>query len=159
MTISSLPKAGKISSSWRWNNIPFPEPHMAGILASAALHLARPWRLARNTRWYTGAGWTLVGAGVAISASAVRAASDVDLEQPSMLISAGPYAVSRNPMYVGWTLLYLGVALLTRNAWMVTSLPVVAGTIHRDILREEDALELAFGEEYLRYRKLVRRYI
>ncbi len=103
--------------------------------------------------------WILVGAGIAISASAVRSVSNVDLEWSSTLITSGPYAISRNPMYVGWTLLYLGVALLTRNAWMVTSLPVVAGTIHRDILREEDALELAFGEEYLRYRKLVRRYI
>ena len=110
-------------------------------------------------RLYRGAGWTLVGAGVAISASAVRAASEVDLERPSTLISSGPYAISRNPMYVGWTLLYLGVALITRNAWMVASLPAVAGLTHRDVLREELTLEGAFGEDYTRYRKLVRRYL
>jgi protein-S-isoprenylcysteine O-methyltransferase Ste14 len=62
-------------------------------------------------------------------------------------------------MYVGWTLLYLGAALVTRNAWMVASLPVVAGLIHRDVLREEHTLERAFGKEYVRYRKLVRRYL
>ena len=94
-----------------------------------------------------------------ISASAVRAASDVDLERPSTLISSGPYAISRNPMYVGWTLLYLGGALITRNAWMVASLPIVGGSIHRDVLREEHTLERAFGEEYVRYRKVVRRYL
>jgi protein-S-isoprenylcysteine O-methyltransferase Ste14 len=132
---------------------------MIGILASGVLHLARPWRLPGSKRLYSGAGWTLVGAGVAISASAVRAASDVDLERPSTLISSGPYAISRNPMYVGWTLLYLGGALITRNAWTVASLPVVAGVIHRDVLREEHTLERAFGEEYVRYRKLVRRYL
>jgi protein-S-isoprenylcysteine O-methyltransferase Ste14 len=107
----------------------------------------------------SGVGWILVEAGVAISVSSVRAASDVDLERPSTLISTGPYAISRNPMYVGWTSLYVGGALITRNTWMVASLPVVAGAIHRDVLREEHRLERAFGEEYLRYRKRVRRYL
>jgi protein-S-isoprenylcysteine O-methyltransferase Ste14 len=159
MTVGRGERTGKSSSSWRWNNIPLPEPHMIGILASARLQLARPWRLPGSRRLYSCAGWTLLGAGVAISASAVRAASDVDLEQPSTLICTGPYAISRNPTYVAWTLLYIGGALITRNAWMVASLPVVAGLIHRDVLREEHTLERAFGQEYARYRKLVRRYL
>jgi len=150
---------GKSSSSWRWNNIPLPEPHIAGILVSAGLQLARHWRLPGSRRLYSCAGGALVEAGVAISASAVRAASDVDLEQPSTLICTGPYAISRNPMYVGWALLYLGGALNTPNAWMVPSLPVVAGFIHRGVLREEHTLERAFGQEYARYRKLVCRYL
>ena len=149
----------EILSSWRWNNVPLPEPHIAGILVSGVLHLARPWRVPGSRRLYSGAGWPLVGAGVAISASAERAVSDVDLERPSTLICTGPYATSRNPMYVGWTLFYLGAALVTRNAWMVASLPVVAGLIHRDVIREEHTLERAFGEEYVRYRMLVRRYL
>jgi protein-S-isoprenylcysteine O-methyltransferase Ste14 len=123
------------------------------------LYLTRPWRLSGSKRLYRGAGWALVGAGVAISASAVRAASEVDLERPSKLISGGPYATSRNPMYVGWTLLYLGAALTTRNAWLVASLPAVVGLTHRDVLREEHTLEGAFGENYTRYRKLVARYL
>lgn len=147
------------SSSWRWNNIPVPEPHIAGILASGVLHLACPWRLPGSKRLYSGTGWALVGAGVIISASAVRTASDVDLERPSTLISTGPYALSRNPMYVGWSLLYVGGALIVRNAWMVVSLPVVVRAIHRDVLREEHTLERAFGEDYVRYRKLVHRYL
>ncbi len=157
--IGDLLRAGKIPSSWRWNNIPLPEPHIAGILGSGVLDLTRPWKLPGSWCPYSGIGWTLVGTGIAILASAVRTAPDVDLEQPSTLISSGPYAVSRNPMYVGWTLIYLGAALLTRNAWMVASLPVVAGIIHRDVLREEHTLEQAFGGEYLRYRRLVRRYL
>ena len=132
---------------------------MAGILASGVLHLIHPWRIAGSKRLYRGAGWTLVGAGVAISALAVRAASEIDLERPSTLVSSGPYAISRNPMYAGWTLLYLGVALITRNAWMVASLPAVAGFTHHNVLREEHALERTFGENYTRYRKLVRRYL
>ena len=89
----------------------------------------------------------------------MRAASDVDLERPSALVSTGPYVISRNPMYVSWTSLYVGGALITRNSWMLLSLPLVGGIIHRVVLREEHALEGAFGEEYFRYRKLVRRYV
>jgi protein-S-isoprenylcysteine O-methyltransferase Ste14 len=131
---------------------------MIGILASTVVHLACPWRLPGSRRLYSCAGLALLGAGVAISALAVRAASDVDLERPSTLIRSGPYAMSRNPMYMGWTLLYVGGALITRNAWMVASVPVVAGFIHRDVLGEEHALEQTFGEEYVMYRNLVRRY-
>jgi protein-S-isoprenylcysteine O-methyltransferase Ste14 len=159
MTIGDPRRTGKISSSWRWANIPLPEPHMVEILASGVLHLVRPWRFPGSRQLYSGAGWPLLGAGVAISASAVRTASDIDLEHPSTLISSGPYAVSRNPKYVGCTLLYLGAALLTRNAWMVVSLPIMAEAIHRDVLREEHTLEREFGEDYIRYRKLVRRYL
>jgi protein-S-isoprenylcysteine O-methyltransferase Ste14 len=148
-----------MASSWRWNNIALPEPHIIGMLASGALHLARPWRLPGDKRLYKSAGWILVGAGVAISASAVRVASDVDLERPSTLVLTGPYALSRNPMYVAWTLLYLGGAFVARNTWMVASLPLVGGIIHREVLREEHTLEGTFGEEYSRYRKLVRRYV
>ena len=151
--------AGIISSVWNWNNVPLPEPHLAGILASAVLHFALPWRLPGIRRLYSGAGWILVGTGIAISVSAVRTVSDGDLERPFALMSTGPYAISRNPMYVGWTLLYVGGALIKRTAWMVASLPIVTGIIHRDVLREEHTLEQAFGGEYLRYRKLVRRYL
>jgi protein-S-isoprenylcysteine O-methyltransferase Ste14 len=150
---------GNSSPSWRWDNIPLPEPHVAGILTSGVLHLTRPWRLPGSRRLYGSAGWTLAGIGIAISALAVRAASDVALERSSTLISTGPYALSRNPMYIGWTLLYLGAVLATRNAWMVASLPIVVSLVHREVLREEQILEQAFGEEYLRYQKLVPRYL
>jgi protein-S-isoprenylcysteine O-methyltransferase Ste14 len=157
--ISDLPGAGNSSPSWRWDNIPLPEPHVAGILTSGVLQLTRPWRLPGSRRLYGSAGWTLAGIGIAISALAVRAASDVALERSSTLIFTGPYAFSRNPMYFGWTLLYLGATFVTRNAWMVASLPIVVSLVHREVLREEQILEQAFGEEYLRYQKLVPRYL
>ena len=41
-----------MSPSWRWNNIPLPEPHIIGILVSGALHLARPWGISGDKRLY-----------------------------------------------------------------------------------------------------------
>jgi hypothetical protein len=43
--IRDLLAASNSSPSWRWDNIPLPEPHVAGILTSGVLHLTRPWRL------------------------------------------------------------------------------------------------------------------
>lgn len=152
-------QADNVSPTWRWANIPLPEPHLIGVFISTALNLIRPWRLPGSSWHHNNVGGIFLGAGGVISSAAVRAASDVDLERPSTLVCTGPYTISRNPMYVGWTLLYLGGALLTRNAWMITSLPVVAGLIHRDVLREERTLEEVFGVDYIRYRKRVRRYL
>lgn len=150
---------GDVSNSWRWTNVPIPETHVIGFLASGTLHLAHPWTLPGNWWLYRGTGGTLLGTGVTICASAVLAASDADLSRPSTLIRSGPYAVSRNPMYVGWTLVYLGVALVTRSAWLAASLPAVVGATHREVLREELRLERALGRDYVEYRNRVRRYL
>jgi protein-S-isoprenylcysteine O-methyltransferase Ste14 len=150
---------GDVSNLWRWTNVPIPETHVIGFLAGGTLHLAHPWRLPGNRWLYRGAAGTLLGTGVSICASAVLAASDADFSRPSTLIRSGPYAVSRNPMYVGWTLVYLGVALVTRSAWLAASLPAVVGATHREVLREELRLQRAFGRDYVEYRNRVRRYL
>jgi protein-S-isoprenylcysteine O-methyltransferase Ste14 len=150
---------GDVSDLWRWSNVPIPEAHVIGLLASGTLHLTHPWRLPGNRWLYRSAGGMLLGAGVWICASAVLAASDADLSGPSTLIRTGPYSMSRNPMYVGWTLVSLGIAFATRSVWLAASLPAVVRTTHREVLREELGLERAFGKDYVEYRKRVRRYL
>lgn len=90
---------------------------------------------------------------------AVRAAGDVEVADPAALVRAGPYAFSRNPMYAGWTLLYVGFAFLANALWPLLFLPAVASATHRAVLREERSLERAFGDEYRSYRRDVGRYL
>jgi protein-S-isoprenylcysteine O-methyltransferase Ste14 len=79
---------------------------------------------------------------------------------PPHLVVGGPYQVSRNPMYVaglfswlGWTVFYgspavaIGCALL----WALFTFRVIPG--------EERQLEALFGDEYLEYKRSVRRWI
>jgi protein-S-isoprenylcysteine O-methyltransferase Ste14 len=89
----------------------------------------------------------------------VRAAAGVDLERPDQLVDSGPYAHSRNPMYVAWTLGYLGVALVAGAAWPLLLLPVVLVVTQIAVLREERSLERRFGDAYRSYKASVRRYL
>lgn len=148
-----------MADSWRWRNVPIPEAHLGGLVVGAALHLVRPWSMPVDpaVAQALGGGSVLVGVGVVWWA--VRAAGDRTLETPAVLVTDGPYRYSRNPMYVGWTVGYLGLALLGATVWPLVLLLVVAALVHRDVRREEQDLENRFGAEYRRYRSEVRRYL
>jgi len=71
----------------------------------------------------------------------------------------GVYGFSRNPMYVGVTLVYLALSLWFNNAWMLITLIPALITMHYGVvLREEIYLEEKFGQEYLDYKTKVRRW-
>ncbi len=76
------------------------------------------------------------------------------------LVIQGPYRFTRNPMYVGFTLIYLGIAFWLNALWPVLLLPVALLIVDRGVIaREERYLERKFGAEYLAYRARVRRWL
>ena len=79
--------------------------------------------------------------------------------RPDALVTAGPYSLSRNPMYVGWALAHLGIGLLRDDACVVAALPVASGAVHRGVLREEAILAASFPAEFSQYRLSVPRYV
>jgi protein-S-isoprenylcysteine O-methyltransferase Ste14 len=81
-------------------------------------------------------------------------------EVSTVLVTTGPYRVSRNPMYVGLAAAYLGEAALQRHGWPVVVLPLVLGYVNWIVIPlEERRLVEVFGQEYNRYRARVRRWI
>ena len=76
------------------------------------------------------------------------------------LITNGIYHISRNPAFLGFDLLYIGTLLMFFN-WILCFLTVFAVTMyHLQIVNvEEDFLLATFGNEYLKYKKKVCRYI
>lgn len=143
---------------WRWHNFPVPEPHAAGLVASLILHTVRPHALAQRAAVRVG-GAMLLTAGAAGAAWATATAGTSDLEQPQRLVTDGPYAYSRNPMYVSWTLAYIGVAGLANSTWPLVLLPAVVAATHRQVRREEQRLAARFGIAYEVYADRVSRYI
>lgn len=145
--------------AWRWRNVPLPEAHLVGLGAGLVIDLLFPWGLL-SAAWLGLAGWLLVIGGAALAASAVAVAAEVDLERPDRLVVTGPYRFSRNPMYVAWSAIYVGLSFVFDTAWPVVLLPPVLVVMHYvGVLREERHLEGRFGDEFRSYRARVRRYL
>ncbi len=90
-----------------------------------------------------------------------RAGTHVDPTQPATtIVTRGPFRLTRNPLYLSLTLLYAGIALLVNSLWAIILLPGVLLLIRYGVInREERYLEQKFGEQYLRYKARVRRWI
>lgn len=86
--------------------------------------------------------------------------SPLPMRPATALVRSGPYRWTRNPMYLGLLLLYLGAALLFDVPWALLLSPLVVLLVGRLVIRrEEKYLEERFGEEYRRYMGQVRRWI
>lgn len=90
-----------------------------------------------------------------------RVGTNVSPHAPTTsLITNGPYKVSRNPIYIGLTLLYSGAALFVNSLYPFALLPGLLVVLQRGVIeREERYLERIFGEAYMDYRKRVRRWL
>lgn len=138
------------------DRIPLPGETLAGVVVGALAQRVRPLRLPARAR---PAGAVCAAAGLALVVAAWRERGPGSLEEPSRLVATGVHGVSRNPMYVGFTAIHLGLAGLTRNGWMLVTCPVSAALLHRWVLREEGWLADRFGAEYDAYRARVPRYL
>jgi protein-S-isoprenylcysteine O-methyltransferase Ste14 len=76
------------------------------------------------------------------------------------IVRTGPYRFSRNPIYLSFSLLQLGLAFLVNSLWLLlTLLPSVSLMAFIVIPREERYLETRFPSDYLPYKRSVRRWL
>jgi protein-S-isoprenylcysteine O-methyltransferase Ste14 len=76
------------------------------------------------------------------------------------LVIAGPYSFTRNPIYLGNTMLMIAAGLVFGMVWFLLLAPVAAFVTQKlAIEREEQHLALRFGKKYRDYQKRVRRWI
>lgn len=110
-------------------------------------------------------GAVLVLLAIALFISSVRtfrkAGTPVPGNQPTtVIVRAGPYGFSRNPIYVAFTLFHLGLAAWFNSVGvLVMLLPALALMVLVVVPREERYLEARFAAEYLRYKRDVRRWL
>lgn len=114
--------------------------------------------------------WNLLGLaplllGAALNLVADRAFRDAKttvkpFEEPAALVTGGAFRISRHPMYLGFVLILLGLAVLLGSLTPFIVLPFFAVVMDRVfIVVEEQMLADRFGQAWLDYKARVRRWI
>lgn len=145
-------------------------PALAGILLLAGLiiHLLgshHHFHHHGGAHFHQLAGLLIVAAGVGLSsyAAAIFAARDTTRDpygQPAALVTIAPFTFTRNPMYLGLTIVLLGFAIFFFSPAMLLAPLVFFLVIDRVIIpREEQALERSFAGPYQDYQTRVRRWL
>jgi protein-S-isoprenylcysteine O-methyltransferase Ste14 len=152
----------------RGANVHFPPPFvfLAAVLLGVAFRYVvapAPVPVARMISAVGGTGILLCGVAIIVSARMhfVRTGQSPIPWKPSpSLILKGPYRFTRNPMYVGITLVVIGIGVAANNLWIsLFALPALL-TVHViAVLPEERYLSEKFGDSYRTYLTQVRRYL
>jgi protein-S-isoprenylcysteine O-methyltransferase Ste14 len=138
--------------------------YLASIVAGLALHWAWPRPLLSGASARP-LGIAFIVAAVLLfgySAKLFRAAgTPVPARKPTTaIVKAGPYRFSRNPIYLAFSLLQLGIAIWVGSWWLVLTLAGAVAIVHAVVIpREERYLEAKFGTEYRDYKATVRRWL
>lgn len=84
----------------------------------------------------------------------------VQREEKTNLVTSGIYSISRNPAFLGFDLMYIGILSTFFNWYLCFATVLAVVFFHLQIVYvEEDFLIEAFGQEYLEYKKKVFRYL
>ena len=98
----------------------------------------------------------LVGAALAAAGEAVRLWASGHIEKTRRLATGGPYAHTRNPLYVGSALLGLGLAAATASPWVLLAVAAYFAAFYPSVIREESRfLREKFGAEYAAWAEAV----
>ena len=146
-------------------DLPVKPPIIFVIALAAGVAIHWVWPMSARP-----ASWGFLGIGVSVLAIALiewasftfrRSGTNVVPWKPAVtVVSLGPYALSRNPIYVGFALFQVGLGLWTnRLAVVLMVIPAIIATNMLVIAREERYLEGKFGGVYLDYKRRVRRWV
>jgi protein-S-isoprenylcysteine O-methyltransferase Ste14 len=144
--------------------IPPPLLLLTSILIGVGLQLLYPIHLVSGLgRWLLGGLMLGLGVGTILFCAGKFRRAHTAIEPwktSSQIITSGPYRWSRNPIYLSFTVVGAGIAILLNNLWIVlTQLPLVLVITQVVIRKEERYLEEKFGDSYRAYKSRVRRWI
>ncbi|MCA1366120.1 isoprenylcysteine carboxylmethyltransferase family protein [Bradyrhizobium sp. BRP14] len=148
-------------------NFPWP-PLIYGAAVLIALVLARfvPIPVAQGHGWFPWlAGAALIVLAISLDLWAVKSLLDrrtavLPHRCATCLVTCGPFRFTRNPIYLGYTLLMIGLGLVTVNPWFfIAAIGAVALTTLFAIRKEERHLLSRFGFEFERYCRHTARWI
>ena len=134
-----------------------------GCLLSLVLPIGP--RLASPNGLALGVGVIFAAIGLALAILSIRrfrlaGTSVVPGEPSTALVVEGPYRFTRNPIYIGFVLLYFGLAIILTSLWVLVLLIPVLIVLQRGVVeREETYLKRQFGDAYRKYQGRVPRWL
>ena len=141
-----------------------PLVYLGAIALGVVIHLATPVRLVAPGTGFLLGSIATAGA-IALFVLSVRTFRAAGTPVPGNLptttiVRSGPYRFTRNPIYLAFSLLQIGLALLVNSAWLLLTLvPAAALMAFVVVPREERYLEARFPLEYPAYKGSVRRWL
>jgi protein-S-isoprenylcysteine O-methyltransferase Ste14 len=137
---------------------------LTSLVTGTLIQLARPLPFLPGTLAVP-LGASLVVVAIALFSSSVAKFRAVGTPVPARkpttaIVRTGPYRLSRNPIYLAFSLLQLGIAIWANSLWLLATFVGAVALIHYVVIpREEQYLERRFGAEYLDYKRSVRRWL
>src|SRR2546425_7780645 len=141
-----------------------PLVYLTSLVTGALIHLATPFPLLPKSLAAPLGAFLVVVAIALFSYSVAKfraAGTRVPARKPTtVIVQTGPYRFSRNPIYLAFSLLQLGIAIWVNSLWLLATLVGAVALIHCVVIRrEEQYLERRFGAQYLNYKASVRRWL
>ena len=138
--------------------------YFSGIIVGLLVSIEMPTKVIPNPlAWAIGG--ILILCGAALAGFAILRFKGVGTtvrpdRGASSLVVAGPYKFTRNPMYLGLAVVYLGITVTDQSLWALILLPIVLTIIQRRAIEPEEAfLERRFGADYTSYKARVSRWL
>jgi protein-S-isoprenylcysteine O-methyltransferase Ste14 len=159
--------AGASSASADVANLGLVRPplvYLVSLASGTAIHLVAPRRFLPVTL-AAPVGVPVVVAAIALFFSSVAkfraAGTPIPARKPTTaIVRTGPYRLSRNPIYLAFSVLQLGIAIWVDSVWLLATLVGAVALMHTIVIpREEQYLERKFGAQYLEYKASVRRWL
>lgn len=155
------------STAWAApNRIPWPPLiYVAAAAAAVGLDLLLPVVLWPLTGPLVLLGWAILLGAIGLDIAAMRTmarqrANIFPHRAATALVTSGPFAWSRNPIYLGNTLALGGAALAFSNPWfLMTGLPAAIAVTHLAIKREEAHMAARFGAAWVAYARRTGRWV
>ena len=111
--------------------------------------------------WFAHPGWLVIEIGFVFVALGLlmRAAASGHIRKNAQLATTGPYAYTRNPLYLGSILIAVGFIIASRNLWIAVATMIMFLAIYLPVIRAEEAYLRSAFPEYARYAKHVPRLL
>ncbi len=137
---------------------------LLAVMVMVLLHKLMPGPIWLRAPWsFAGAVPAVLGLALGSSGALLFKSAGTTIrpfQESRSLVVAGPFRISRNPMYLGMTLVLIGLAIFLGSISPWIAIPFFVLVIHRLFIpHEEAALADQFGAHYAQYRTRVRRWL